>query len=191
MIPSARIALATPAHLEQIKALQMENLRRLLPIQVQETDGFVTAEYSPEYLAKLHESTPAIVSLAEIDGTEKVVGYVLVATRTEASTHELLKFFIKTIDARINFGGKPLRDMNYALIAQLCVAKQFRGQGLAQKMYSAFAREYLARGFAVGVTEVATENEVSLKAHAKAGWTVVDSLDYSGVVFKVVVLPFL
>ncbi|KAJ3068704.1 hypothetical protein HDU98_008176 [Podochytrium sp. JEL0797] len=188
----ARVALATtPAHIDQIKALQMANLRRLLSVEVQEADGFVTAEYSRRFLAKIHESTPAIVSLAEVDGTERVVGYVLVATRADAASHDLLKDLVDTVDTRCNFEGKPLRDMNYLLVAQLCVDKQFRGQGLARKMYSAFAAEYHSRGFEIGMTDVAADNAISLKAHSKSGWIVVDSLDYSGVVFKVIVLPFL
>ncbi|KAJ3028517.1 UNVERIFIED_CONTAM: hypothetical protein HDU68_001513 [Siphonaria sp. JEL0065] len=191
MPETADIALAsTDAHVVQIKQLQMENLRRLLPLEVQEREGFVTAEYSIDYLRNIHSKTPAVVALAQVNGVQQVVGYVLAATKQDSLEHDLLKDLVGTVDGRCKFEKKKLKDLNYIVVGQLCVAKDFRGQRLASKMYEAFAQEYKSRGFECAMTDVAADNEKSLKTHKKSGWVVVDSLDYSGVVFEVIVLPF-
>ncbi|KAI9345664.1 hypothetical protein BDR26DRAFT_856417 [Obelidium mucronatum] len=187
---SVRIALAsTSTHVEQIKALQMANLRRLLPVEVQETEGFVTAEYTLEFLQQIHKSTPAIVALADVNGEEQVVGYVIAATKEESLQHDLLKDLVGTVDARCQYDGKPMKDIRYIVVAQLCVAKAFRGQRLAQKMYERYSLEYHERGYEMAMTDVAHDNAKSLKTHKYAGWVVIDSLDYSGVFFDVIVLP--
>ncbi|KAJ3080509.1 hypothetical protein HDU99_008192 [Rhizoclosmatium hyalinum] len=190
-LPDIRITLAsTDAHITQIKTLHNANLRRLLPVEVQERDGFVTAEYEVEYLAHIHKSTPAVVALAQVDGAEKVVGYVLAATKTDSMSHNLLKDLVHFVDSNSSYNGKPLASTNYIVVGQLCVAKEFRGAALAKRMYQHYAEVYLKSGkFECAVTDVVSTNVISLRAHEKAGWVIVDSLSFEGVDFKVIVLP--
>ncbi|ORY36464.1 hypothetical protein BCR33DRAFT_790242 [Rhizoclosmatium globosum] len=145
--PDIRITLAsTDAHITQIKTLHNANLRRLLPVEVQERDGFVTAEYEVEYLAHIHKSTPAVVALAQVDGAEQVVGYVLAATKTDSMSHNLLKDLVHFVDSNSSYNGKPLASTNYIVVGHF----------------------YLKSGkFECAVTDVVSTNVISLRAHER------------------------
>ncbi|KAJ3209163.1 hypothetical protein HDU82_001265 [Entophlyctis luteolus] len=161
---------STTEHVAQVKSLQNENLRRLLPVEVQQTDGFVTAEYTVEFLTQMNHNSPAVIALDE-DGV--VAGYILGCTREDALQHPLMKTLVNQFDS-LNFH-------NYVLVGQLCVAKRARGHSLAVRMYELFAKEYKRRGFSCSLTSVAQDNAVSLNVHKKAGWNTVHSYEYDGV----------
>jgi len=65
------------------------------------------------------------------------------------------------------------------VVGQLCVAKEYRGQDLVQKLYGHF-RDCLSNEFSYLVTDVAKANARSLKAHKKRGFQVINELMYGG-----------
>ncbi|KAI8620783.1 acyl-CoA N-acyltransferase [Chytriomyces sp. MP71] len=185
MLDQVEITLSsTEEHARQIKELQNANLRRNLSI-AEQAEGFVTAEYSVEFLLQLQQTTPHVIAIS--NGV--VVGYALAASREHGASHALLADMVRHIDARCALDGVPLRNMKYVLVAQLCVAKAFRGQRLAQKLYAHFTQAFQERGFQCAVTDVVSTNAPSLAAHRKAGWVVVNSLEFEGVAFDVICLP--
>jgi ribosomal protein S18 acetylase RimI-like enzyme len=70
-------------------------------------------------------------------------------------------------------------------VAQLCVSKEYRGQDLVQKLYGSF-RDHYADQYTYCVTDVAQANHRSLKAHKKRGFQVIDTLDYGGIGWDIV-----
>lgn len=166
--------------LEGIKKLQEENLKRNLPGNEAETEGFVTAEYSIEFLETLHKAGPSIIA----KDSDHVVGYALVADKSIRNQHELLSDLFNCID-RITFNGVSLKEARYVVVGQLCVAKNYRGLGLVQRMYREF-KNSLAGEYDYCLTDVAENNPRSLKVHLKSGFQVVDSIPYGGLKWNIV-----
>ncbi len=168
------------SQLEKIKILQEQNLRSALTIAEAAKEGFLTAEYSIEFLEKMHDATPSIIVM---DG-DVLAGYALATTKEVGIHHNLIKDLFAAID-RISYESTMLKDRAYIIIGQLCVAKNYRGMGLVQKMYNTFRDEY-AVAYEYCLTDVAEDNPRSLKAHLKSGFQVVDTLRYGGIGWDIV-----
>ena len=65
------------------------------------------------------------------------------------------------------------------VVGQLCIQKEYRGLGLVQQIYQYFQKS-LEGEFDYCITDVAKDNPRSLKAHMKAGFTVIETLTYAG-----------
>lgn len=172
---------ASAADVAGIKALQNANLASRLPEAERAAEGFVTAEYSLDFLQAMHDETPAIIAVDQ----GVVVGYALVTTRELGATHDLVRALVEAVDG-MEYRGLALRAARYVLCGQLCVAKTHRGQGLAGRMYAHF-RETLGATYDFLVTDVDTTNWRSLKAHRKAGFEVLATLGYGGAGWDVVI----
>jgi len=168
------------SELEGIQKLQQENLKKNLTDRESDVEGFVTAEYSMAFLEKMHRASPSIIAKAG----EQVIGYALVSAKAVSQEHELLADLCNSID-RIRYRGQLLKDSSYVVVGQLCVSKNYRGLGLVQKMYHYF-KDCLSSDFDYCLTDIAKDNPRSLKAHIKSGFKVIDSLDYGGLSWDIV-----
>jgi ribosomal protein S18 acetylase RimI-like enzyme len=163
-----------------IQQLQQENLRKNIDVNEAASQGFLTAEYSLGFLQQMHEAGASIIAK---DG-DRVIGYALVAVGEIRNDHLLLADLFNTIDKTI-FDHKPLENSQYVVVGQLCVSKDYRGQGLVQALYEHF-RECLSKQYQYCITDVAQENARSLKAHKNTGFQVIDSLSYAGIGWDIV-----
>jgi ribosomal protein S18 acetylase RimI-like enzyme len=168
------------SELEGIKSLQDQNLKKNLSGADAETEGFVTAEYSIEFLQTLHQQSPSIVAKDE----DLVVGYALVALQSIRCQHDLLSDLFYSID-KIVYNNHLLKNSNYVVVGQLCVAKNYRGLGLVQQMYQHF-KTSLSSKYDYCLTDIAENNPRSLKSHLKTGFQVVDTLHYGGIDWDIV-----
>jgi ribosomal protein S18 acetylase RimI-like enzyme len=171
---------STISELEGIKQLQQDNLKANLSPGESETEGFVTAEYSMDFLQKMHQAGASIIAK---DG-ELVVGYALVAHPSIRHEHELLDDLFNAID-QTQWQGKLLQESKYVVVGQLCVSKFYRGMGLVNRMYD-YYKECLSGEFDYCLTDIVQNNQRSLKAHRKAGFQVVNTLDYGGSMWDIV-----
>ena len=161
-----------------ILALQQANLRKNVSEEEALSQGFLMAEYNLEFLQALHAKSPSIIAK---DG-DQVVGYSIVALPEEAKQHDLLADLVRNIE-RCRYQNEEIQ--NYAIVGQLCVDKEYRGQDLVQRLYGAF-RDHYAESFTYCVTDVAQANTRSLRAHQKRGFQVIDTLEYGGIVWDIV-----
>jgi ribosomal protein S18 acetylase RimI-like enzyme len=162
------------SELEGIKKLQEENLKKNLPDDEAETEGFVTAEYTIEFLQTLHEAGPSIIAIED----DQIVGYALVAAKSIRNQHELLSDLFDCID-KITYRGSILKNARYVVVGQLCVAKNYRGLGLVHQMYQHFKKS-LSGEYDCCITDVAENNPRSLKVHLKTGFQVIARFGYAG-----------
>lgn len=169
------------SEIESIRILQKQNLKENISISEAKEQGFLTASYTIEFLTAMHQTEPAIIAK---DG-DIVVGYALVAVQSIRKQHDLIDELFTAIDA-ISFNGMPMASANYVVVGQLCVAKDYRGLGLVQKMYNHF-RECLQDTFEYCATDVARANVRSIKAHKKTGFQVAGTLTYAGIPWDIVV----
>ena len=170
----------TISELQGIRDLQRKNLKHLISREEADSQGFVTAEYSMEFFKAMHNTCPSIIAKVG----DLVVGYALVAVKAVRQEHDLLADLFNSID-KVTFNGKLLANVNYVVVGQLCVAKEYRGQGLVKRMYN-FYRDCLSSEYDYLVTDVAQDNPRSLKAHKSTGFQVVEVLTYGGVSWDIV-----
>jgi RimJ/RimL family protein N-acetyltransferase len=166
--------------LEAVKALQNENLRRNLPESESLQEGFVTAEYSVEFLRRMHSLQPSVVGRAG----EELTGYAIAVSPDIRGNHALLDALFDDIDP-IEFRGVQLSGCRYLLCGQLCVKKGFRGNALSTKMYT-FMKDSLSSEYEYLITEVASDNPRSLRAHTKLGFVSVKTTIFNNVEFQIV-----
>ena len=70
----------------------------------------------------------------------------------------------------LSWKGSSLRDnTRWFVMGQVCVASGYRGTGIFDGLYRKMAEEYRDR-FDLTVTEVASRNTRSLRAHARVGF---------------------
>ncbi|HEX3024166.1 MAG TPA: GNAT family N-acetyltransferase [Chitinophagaceae bacterium] len=168
------------AEVEGIKKLQSENLNINISAEEAALQGFLSAVYSVEFLKIMNDASPAIIAVDD----NIVVGYALVSTKEIRYHHDLLADLFNAID-KINYDGINLKDANYVVVGQLCVAKNYRGKGLVQQMYQHF-RDSLQHQFDYCLTDVAQANPRSLKAHLTTGFKIINTLTYGGISWDVV-----
>lgn len=169
-----------PAELKGIQQLQQENLKKNVTTDEAQSQSFVTAEYSIDFLTTMHRASPSVIAKDD----DRVVGYALVAVKSIRHEHDLLADLFDTIDQK-EYNHLPLKDASYVVVGQLCVAKNYRGLGLVQQLYQYF-KTSLSGEFDYCVTDVAQDNPRSLKAHIKTGFQVLDTLTYGGVSWDIV-----
>lgn len=161
--------------LQGIRQLQEDNLKKNLSANEAEKEGFVSAEYTLDFLQQMHHACPSIIAK---DG-DTIAGYALVAVQTIKHHHSLLEDLFNVIDATL-YKGVTLKNTRYVVVGQLCIAKNYRGIGLVKKLYDFYKAE-LCNQFDYAITDVAQNNPRSLKAHQKAGFEVVETLSYGGI----------
>jgi predicted GNAT superfamily acetyltransferase len=167
--------------IEGIKRLQTANLRKNLSKEEIEKEGFVTAEYTLEFLELMNRIEPSIIA---VQG-DNLVGYAMVATKALLGRHKLLDDLFSKIDSFI-FKGHALKKRNYVVVGQLCVAKSHRGKGISKKMYD-FYKSVLSEKFEYCLTDVQISNPGSIKAHLKSGFQILGDLSYGGADWKIVI----
>jgi GNAT superfamily N-acetyltransferase len=168
--------------LEAIKSIQTENLKRNISSEESANQGYVTAEYTIEFLQELHALQPTVI-IREL-ATSEVCGYAIAVHPAMRGKHALLDALFDDIDT-VSYDGSDLRDAKYILCGQLCVKKGYRGQGLSTKMYEYF-RARLSNSYDYLITEVATNNVPSLKAHEKIGFRCVKTTEFNGLEFQII-----
>ncbi len=150
--------------LQQILQLQKENLLHHISDDESQLQGFVTMHHSPEVLLEMHKMAPSVI----IKEHDTVIAYAL--TMLKECNHlmpELNAMFGLFND--LNWKNRPLNSYRYYVMGQICVAKQHRGKGLVNELYR-YHKEMYSGQFDLLLTEIATRNHRSLKAHEKAGF---------------------
>lgn len=157
-------AASTDRDLSEILDLQQRNLRESLTADDISSQGFVTVQHSFTDLRKLNEQEQHQVIKAE----GKVVGYILAMTEKSKADIPILVPMFELFE-RVLYRGKSISAYKYMVVGQVCVAADFRGKGLFDEAYAAY-RERFSRRYEFAVTEIATANTRSLKAHQRIGF---------------------
>ncbi|MCP9765739.1 GNAT family N-acetyltransferase [Lacihabitans soyangensis] len=157
----------TDESLNQILDLQKRNLKKYLSETEKESQGFVTAEHTFEQLKKINLSEPCVV----ITDNNIVVAYAIAMVESAAQDMPVFNELFSTV-ASLTYKNRPMTGYNYIFVGQLCIDKNYRGQGLVEKLY-AFYKEELKSKYDFAVTDISEHNPRSLKAHQKSGFEVI------------------
>lgn len=150
--------------LRGILELQRLNLARGLSSEEVASQGFVTVTHTLPVLQRLHALAPSVIATLQ----DRVVGYALVMTRAARAEVPILEPMFRELET-LRFRGRPLVEQSFYAMGQVCVARAQRGQGVFDALYAGHREHYQAR-FECVVTEVATRNLRSLRAHARVGF---------------------
>ena len=178
---------STPTEVSEILELQAANLPPALSPETMAREGFVTVRHDPYVLQRMNEEAPAIVAKA----VGRVIAYALVMPRGYAAEVPILRPLFERLET-LSWKGTPLRDNpRWFVMGQICVAQGYRGKGIFDGLYQTMARYYTDR-FDFTVTDVATRNARSLRAHARVGF---DALEVftdpeSGEEWNIIALDF-
>jgi|AntRauTorckE5430_2_1112549.scaffolds.fasta_scaffold04638_5 ribosomal protein S18 acetylase RimI-like enzyme len=154
----------TVNELHQILALQAANLSKNISEEEAKSQGFVTVQHDFELLDAMNKPFAHIIAK---DG-EKVVGYALVMLRSFADKIPVLFSMFDMINKAV-FNEKSVNDSTYFTMGQICIDKNYRGQGLVENLYKTMQKHY-ANDFQYLITEITARNTRSTKAHSKVGF---------------------
>ena len=150
--------------LEGILQLQHANHKDNLPDTQAREDGFVTLKHDLDLLKKMQAITPQIIAKEE----DQVVGYALTLPPILEKRIPILAPLFQVFD-NIDYQGKPISAHNYYIMGQICIDRNYRGQGIFQALYAAH-KSFLKDQFDLCVTEISVNNPRSMRAHAKVGF---------------------
>jgi len=175
----ARLA-TTREDLQDILALQQVNLRDHVSPEDAEREGFLTVAHTLQSLQRMHALAPSVIAR---EG-DALAGYALVMPLQAREAVPLLAPMFAQFDA-LAWQGRPLSTFRYYVMGQVCVAQPFRGRGVFDALYRGH-RDAYAQRYDFSVTEIATRNTRSMRAHARVGFQVLttyrDALDEWAVV---------
>lgn len=151
----------------QILELQSQNLKQHISDVEKIEQGFVTLHHDLVTLRQMNELGASVV----IKDDGKVVAYALTMM---PACRELIPdlYPMYSLLDKLAWKGMPLPSLNYYVMGQVCVAKDYRGMGLFEVLYNYHRKIYSSR-FDLFVTEISTNNRRSLRAHEKVGFVVI------------------
>jgi hypothetical protein len=150
--------------IQQVLALQRANLSSQVSAEVAVSQGFVTVQHDHELLKKMNEAIPQVIA----KNGDQVVGYALVMLPSFQDLIPVLKPMFLLFD-KIVYLGRNIASYRYYVMGQVCVAEGHRGAGIFDGMYAQH-RELYRPQFDFVVTEIASRNTRSIRAHQRVGF---------------------
>jgi GNAT superfamily N-acetyltransferase len=171
---------ASRSDLQDILALQGQNLRDRVSPEEATREGFVTVSHTLDVLERMHALAPSVIARQG----DALAGYALMMPLEAREAVPALAPMFTQFDA-LTWQGRALSASRYYVMGQVCVAQAFRGQGVFDALYRGHRDAYAPR-YDFMLTEIATRNTRSMRAHARVGFQVLhtyrDALDEWAVV---------
>lgn len=163
--PMTKIDLASSnLHFEQILELQQRYHTASLSPEIQAQEGFVFAQHSVSLLRRMAAELPQAIALVD----NLVVGYCL---SLPLSLRKELPGLAPMFDqfSHCIYRDRPLAALRFFVGGQVCVDRAHRGRRLLARLYD-HIRESVHTEYELCVTEIATRNQISVRAHEKMGF---------------------
>ncbi len=157
--------------LKRILALQAQNLPGALDEQERSAQGFVSAHHDLKTLKAMNSTAASIIAK---EGTV-LAGYALAMTRAYSASVPLLAPIFDFQDG-LSYQGKTLAEHDYIVMGQVCVAPDYRGQKLVDRMYKYFRGCY-AIHYPLLVTAISPDNTRSIRVHERCGFQKVGQMN--------------
>tara|TARA_R110000772_G_scaffold59831_2_gene135207 strand:+ start:298 stop:828 length:531 start_codon:yes stop_codon:yes gene_type:complete len=145
--------------LHQILMLQKTNLPSSLSSEEIDQEGFLTVHHEFDILKRMNDVCPHIIAVDK----NVLAGYTLCMHTKFGEDIEILKPLFIEIEKH----SKPFKT--YVVMGQVCVAKEYRKQGVFRNLYTKMKASIFPEFDAI-VTEVDASNRRSLEAHYAIGF---------------------
>jgi ribosomal protein S18 acetylase RimI-like enzyme len=157
----------TEKEIDEILALQQLNLKINVSEEIKKDQGFLTVCHTKEQLVLMQSQTPQIIA----KHNDKVVAFALAMLSSMGKlTPELQPMF--DIVEGIVWRGRSIAGYKYYIMGQICVAEEFRSQGIFEKLYQTHKNIY-EKEYDLCITEISTSNKRSQRAHERVGFTTI------------------
>ncbi len=151
----------------QILEIQKSNHYDNIPLETQNSNGFVTVKHNLELINKMNSKAKQIIATEN----NVVVGYALVMLKEFKNfIPALVPMF--TLFNTVKYKKNTISSYNYYVMGQVCIADSHKGKGVFKKLYAKHKEAY-SQEFDFCVTEVSSNNIPSMKAHLKVGFKTV------------------
>ena len=154
-----------PREVEQILALQAENHRDRVDAQTAARDGFTSVRHDPAVLQAMNRAYPSAIAKAD----ERLAGYCLMMPQEFRGQVPILQPMFALLEGLHWRGDALAGNPRWFVMGQVCVARDFRGQGVFDGLYDRLRQAYSPR-FDFTVTEISQRNARSLRAHRRVGF---------------------
>lgn len=168
MSPVRIITADSEAYLSGILKLQAENHKYSVPADIKAKEGFVTVKHTLDQIKSLLAHAPQIIAVNEDD---RVVGYALVMVKALKDEIPILRPLFEQID-QLSYQDKLLKEEKWYVMGQVCIAKDYRRQGVFRKLYEAH-RKLLKDQFDFCITDISASNTRSIESHLAVGFEVI------------------
>ncbi len=155
--------------LREILKLQKQNLPDALSQEEISSQGYVSVDHSFDILKSMAIKHPHVIAVEN----RKLVGYCLAMTKSFREDIALLVPMFLEMD-QLPFRSGDLSDIEYMVCGQVCVHKDWRGKGVFKGLYQKFQQGFV-NDYPVVLTEIASNNTRSIRAHEKVGFDIVHS----------------
>jgi len=155
----------TDKDLREIMALQKSNLPDNLSEEEMQKQGFVTVVHRYEDLKKMNGIEQSIIA----KDNDRIIAYLLAMTEQSKTDIPVLVPMFELF-RQIAWRGKPVSAWRYLVVGQVCVDKDYRGQGILDECYAAYKQHFKDK-YDFAITEIATKNGRSVNAHKRVGFT--------------------
>ena len=153
--------------LTHILSLQKKNTKKAIPIEEITSQGFITVEHNLAQLEKMQALVPQIIAIEQ----QTIAGYALVMPRALKTSIPVLVPMFELLDT-LYYNGKAVKNLSYYVMGQICVAKDYRGQGVFRQLYTAH-KKLLSSQYDYCITEISTSNLRSMQAHFAIGFELI------------------
>lgn len=158
------VLVTTKEELQQINALNQQNLKQNITTEERDKEGFLTWLYPLPLLEQMQNLAPSVV----VKNKDIIAGYALTTLKEAAPFHPDLQNMFESL-SHLQYNGRPLFSYSFYCMGQICVAKEYRGMGIVKSLYQKHKEAY-GQQFDLLVTEISTSNLRSQKAHEKIGF---------------------
>jgi len=171
---------STNEELEQIIALQQKNLPLHISTNEKNEQGFVTIQHTLALLTKMHTAHPHVIA----KHNDTVVGYALCMLQEFRNEIPMLIPMFNLIDTAIK---KQNEDINYMVMGQVCVDKEYRKQGVFRALYT-YMKKNISKEYTAIITEVDVGNVHSSNAHKSVGFEVLKEYQSNNQNWEIIIL---
>jgi len=161
--------------LYQIRKLQLQNSPQCINAVEKLREGFVTVQHSVALLEQMNFACAHIVA----KDNDTVIGYALVMLSSFRNEIIVLLPLFERIDKLFP------KHQSYIVMGQICIAKNYRKQGLFRGLYQ-FYKSELRQHYDFLITEVDDTNFRSLQAHQAIGFIIIDSYKENGIFWNII-----
>lgn len=159
----------TDFDLHKILELQKKNFKDVLSSNEIKSEGFVTVRHDFDLLKKMNSPYPHIIAR---EG-EEIAGFCLCMLPSLKDDVPVLHDMFSLIEDLRNKDNSLIKT-KYVVMGQVCIAKEYRGQGIFKMMYDELKNQ-LSSHFDMVITEVSRQNPRSMKAHLNQGFKIIHS----------------
>ncbi len=174
----------TDDDIRQVLALQQANHSTQVSTETATSQGFVTVQHNFGLLKEMNESIPQVIAK---DG-DKVAGYALVMLPSFQDLIPVLKPMFLLFDG-LDFRAKKVSEYKYYVMGQVCVAEGYRGTGIFDGLYHQH-QVLFSDKFDFVVTEVASRNVRSVRAHHRVGFKTIHTYQDETDTWEIVLWDF-